>query len=103
MSQYFWCTINNKTIAQVDSLFGLLGDKGEFLSGIKWHTYDAAGDKVKHLGAYMIVDGGYHRWCSLVCPYKHQLEGTDMSKWSKNVESVRKDAECVFGILKKQF
>ena len=36
-------------------------------------------------------------------PYKHQLKGSDTEKWSSNVESLRKDVECTFGILKKRF
>ena len=34
---------------------------------------------------------------------KYQMEGTDEQSWSKHVESMRKDVECVFGILKKRF
>ena len=51
----------------------------------------------------MICDGGYNDWRCLCAPYKHQLEGTDMERWSSNLESVRKDVECVFGILKRRF
>ena len=51
----------------------------------------------------MICDGGYHDWPCLACPYKHQVPGSSMEAWSKNVESVRKDIECIFGILKKRF
>jgi len=57
----------------------------------------------EHRGAYMICDGGYKEWVSLMPPYKHQLPGTALERWSKNVESVRKDVECVFGILKTRF
>ena len=58
---------------------------------------------LKFKGAYFISDGGYHRWPCLVNPFKHQPEGTDLEIWSQNIESVRKDIECVFGILKKRF
>jgi hypothetical protein len=51
----------------------------------------------------MICDGGYNEWSSLMPPYKHQLPGTALEKWSSNIELVRKDVECVFGILKKRF
>ena len=36
-------------------------------------------------------------------PFKNQIDGSAESKWSKNLESVRKDVECTFGILKKRF
>jgi hypothetical protein len=55
------------------------------------------------VGAYFISDGGYHRWPCLINPFKHQAEGTDFQTWSQNIEAVRKDIECVFGILKKRF
>ena len=36
------------------------------------------------------------------CPYKHTADA-DRVRWSEFVESVRKDVECSFGILKKRF
>ena len=51
----------------------------------------------------MICDGGYCKWKCLIPPYKHQIPGTQWADWSKHVESVRKDVECSFGILKKRF
>ena len=58
---------------------------------------------IQFKGAYLISDGGYHRWGCLVNPYHLQPPGTDLELWSNNIESVRKDIECVFGILKKRF
>ena len=55
------------------------------------------------MGPYFICDGGYHTWDILIAPYKNQLEGSGMKKWSAHIESARKDIECVFGILKKRF
>lgn len=62
----------------------------------------AAGDKEVVKGAYLIVDGGYHRWRVLQCPLKHSSDKKEclQSKW---LESVRKDVECAFGILKTRF
>ena len=57
----------------------------------------------ENVGAYMICDGGYHDWACLVPPFKHQEHGSDPERWSQQVELVRKDVECVFGILKKRF
>ena len=50
-----------------------------------------------------ICDGGYHKWQELIPPYKNQVDGTDQKRWSKWVESLRKDVECSFGIMKKRF
>lgn len=54
-------------------------------------------------GAYFICDGGYLRWRCLqgvsdVTEYRDHF-----LKWSKMMESVRKDIECVFGRMKKRF
>ena len=53
-------------------------------------------------GVYLIVDGGYHRWSVLQCPLKQSSSAQEClhSRW---LESVRKDVECVFGILKTRF
>jgi DDE superfamily endonuclease len=53
-------------------------------------------------GLYLIVDGGYHKWKCLQCPMKHTSLPKDASR-NKWVESVRKDIECVFGMLKGRF
>lgn len=55
------------------------------------------------VGLFLICDGGYHRWKTLIPPYKHQIEGTYEAKWSEHIESLRKDVECTFGILKKRY
>ena len=53
-------------------------------------------------GLYIICDGGYHRWRVLQCP---QTLNSDpkVALWSRWMESVRKDVECTFGILKRRF
>jgi hypothetical protein len=38
-----------------------------------------------------------------VSPVKHGAPGSPTMKWSGKVESVRKDIEGVFGILKRRF
>ena len=53
-------------------------------------------------GLHTLCDGGYHRWLHTICGYKHADE-LEVQAWSKLCESIRKDAECVFGIMKKRF
>ena len=48
-------------------------------------------------------DGGYHRWPCLVSPVKTGNKDSPVMKFSAKLESVRKDIEGVFGILKKRF
>ena len=46
-------------------------------------------------GVYQMVDGGYHRWRVLIAPKKGAEKHT--KRWSKQLESVRKDVERTFG------
>jgi hypothetical protein len=53
-------------------------------------------------GVYLICNNGYVQWLEAICPYSagepsNTLEGY----FSTNLESIRKDVECTFGILKK--
>ena len=48
-------------------------------------------------------DGGYHAWRALQYPLKHCGGDRDLARWSKRLESVRKDVEYSFGILKGRF
>jgi hypothetical protein len=54
---------------------------------------------VKYRGGYVIVDNGYLNWSATVPPFKVTNLHTEI-RWSKWVESMRKDVECAFGILK---
>lgn len=64
---------------------------------------DTDGKSHDQKGAYYLCDGGYHAWQQLVAPYKNQYEGSQSSIWSAHMDSIRKDVECTFGILKKRF
>jgi Plant transposon protein. len=104
VSRYFWGTYNDKTIARIDCpLFDLFCNDDSPLKGLNWTTKTSDGGEKRHRGGYLICDGKYHEWGCLISPYKHQLPGTALEAWSKSIESVRKDVECVFGILKKRF
>jgi Plant transposon protein. len=103
VSQYFWGTYNDKTIARIDPVFKLFRDNDSVIKRMQWVTLCSDGTEKVHHGGYFICDGGYHKWACLMPPYKHQIPGSGLEKWSKQVESVRKDVECVFGILKKRF
>jgi hypothetical protein len=69
---------------------------------VKYKLYDE--DGVLHLveGGYIIVDGGYQSAPCLVDPM-HDANGVKEVHWSEFLESVRKDVECAFGILKTRF
>ena len=55
-------------------------------------------------GMYLICDGGYLRWVTLICPYTYASTHDGAGRrgyFNGNIESVRKDVECTYGILKK--
>ena len=58
---------------------------------------------MKEHGYYFICDGGYFSWKCLMSPVQNRSAGSDVDIWSKFMESVRKDVECTFGILKQWF
>ncbi|CAN0438652.1 unnamed protein product [Discosporangium mesarthrocarpum] len=60
---------------------------------------DSEGREFTEKGAYLIVDSGNHQWRCLMYPLKSALTVAGF-KWSKHLESVRKDMECFFGRLK---
>jgi len=53
-------------------------------------------------GGYLIVDNGYLDWPVLIPPLKSYINHKEL-RWSKWVESLRKDVECLFGIQNSAF
>ena len=98
----FFGAWNDKTIVKFDESVTKLR-KESFYTDYTWEVMDSEGRQCPQKGLYLICDGGYHRWQTLMPPYKHQIEGSAEGKWSKHVESLRKDVECTFGILKKHY
>lgn len=107
---------NRRIMAVFGPQFGSRNDKGivkddvnvKFIrdgwyKDVVWTYYEADGTVKEVRGVYLICDGGYHRWPILICPYKHAHCATLEGYFSSNLESVRKDVECVFGILKKKW
>ena len=54
---------------------------------------------VTYKGAWLLVDNGYLSWSVTIPPFKTTFD-TNEIQWSKWLESMRKDVECTFGILK---
>jgi hypothetical protein len=54
---------------------------------------------VTYKGVYVIVDNGYLNWSYTVPPFT-VTSNVDEIRWSKWLESMRKDVECMFGIVK---
>ena len=54
---------------------------------------------VTYKGVWIVVDNGYHNWSTTVPPFT-RTGYQDEIRWSEWLESMRKDVECTFGILK---
>ena len=76
---------------------GKFNDNHEFVL----FDYDDDGEiiEVKYRGCYVIVDNGYLNWSVTVPPMKHNNLRSEI-RFSEWLESLRKDVECTFGILK---
>jgi hypothetical protein len=65
--------------------------------------YDLLGNvisvKYKGKGVYVIIGNGYLQWSCTAPPFTVTSD-MDEIRWSKLLESMRKDVECTFGILK---
>ncbi len=94
-------TRNDQHIVKIDENVAKIRDG--WYNTVEWEYYDAYGNKFKAVGVYLICDGGYLRWPILICPFKGATAHSQMGYFSSNLESVRKDVECVFGILKKRW
>jgi hypothetical protein len=96
---------NDKTLVLFDE-FVMGIHKGEILQDVEFELLERnqSGEIVSVLykGVWLIVDNGYLRWPISICPYK-QTEMYKEIRFSEWLESMRKDVECTFGILKGRF
>ena len=92
---------NDKTICRYDHF--LVALRQNLIYGdVKFILRARDGSIVEEVGAYSIVDGGYHQWRVLQAVEKHASDEWSRA-FSARGESVRKDVECAFGILKCRF
>ena len=69
---------------------------------IEYDLYRANGQLQKCKGAFLICDGGMPKNACFIHPQKHRAQRHEVifAEW---LESIRKDVECTFGILKQRF
>lgn len=99
-SNAFLGSFNDKTITANDSIPNAIKDG--LLSEVKCLMYDDNNVPRLVQGGYLIVDGGYNKEPWLIDPDPNSVN-IKRKLWSEWMESVRKDIECTFGILKKRF
>ena len=95
---------NDKTLIRFDTFMADLRD-GSFDELIDFclrrmkKGSDSDEEEVTIKGAYVIVDNGYLRWPTTIPPMKNTCNRSEL-RFSQWLESLRKDVECTFGILK---
>jgi hypothetical protein len=96
---------NDKTLAIFDE-FIMKVKNGIILSDYQFNLYETDEEdniiEKSYNGCWILCDNGYQNWPVLMAPMKDANLFTDI-RWSKWVESVRKDVECTFGIMKGRF
>ena len=96
---------NDKTIILYDELARGLKN-GSILNDKSFELYERSSNgniiAVKYRGAWLLVDNGYLNWGVTIAPMKQTVYVTE-TRWSEWLESMRKDVECTFGILKGRF
>ena len=100
VSQHFYGATPDKVICKND-LFSLGAIHGS-MQHIEYDLFNASGETYKCRGGYLITDAGYIDHIVFIDPDKHRLH-RDQVIWSEWLESVRKDVECLFGILKQRW
>jgi Plant transposon protein len=93
---------NDKTIVKTDEFLQAIRNKEILYDDVEFVLYREDGSSFTVKGAYLISDNGYAKWRMLQAPIKSS-SSLDEMKWSTRLESVRKDVECTFGILKIRF
>ena len=88
---------NDKTLVRYDKLVQALQTNPIFTDR-EWRIHDEQGERILK-GTSALCDGGYHRWSQTICGYKHAVSAAEI-KFSSRCESVRKNVERAFGILK---
>jgi hypothetical protein len=100
VSHGFKGACNDQTIARNDEFpMKLFAGKYKY---VEYVLFDKDGIPRKCKGGQLITDGGYQQLSIYIQPC-HSFNSTSYVLFSEYLESVRKDVECTFGILKSRF
>ena len=97
-------TFNDQTLVMFDHFVRGIHE-GRKLSDLSFKLWERDGGAFVHRsykGAWVICDNGYKNWSVTVPPVKVCTDVPTI-RWSEWIESMRKDVECTFGILKGRF
>jgi len=94
--------VNDLTASQYDKYLQMVRRREGLFGSTKYSLFDHAGNTITKEGVWLLCDNGYHEWTCLQAPMKFTSRPS-ASRWSRWLESMRKDVECTFGILKRRF
>jgi hypothetical protein len=89
---------NDKTLVRFDPFVSHL-QRGSVGNKMTFQLSTNRGTPISVKGAYVIVDHGYLDWSTTVPLFKDSIDKSKV-RFSQWLESLRKDVECTFGILK---
>jgi len=92
---------NDITIIKADEFLQRVLNR-EILQDVTYELFDKDGKAYTCEGAHIMLDNGYPKRGPLQCPMKHCVTDAE-NRWSCRFESVRKDIEGFFGILKIRY
>ena len=92
---------NDKHISTLDPFIASVKEL-ELYKNFEWSVDVTESSTSPRHGVFLLCDGGYHKWPHMICGLKHTSSKWH-TLWSIQLESVRKDIECTFGILKCRF
>ena len=104
VSGSFFGSVNDKTIVKFEKEIDKVRSS-ELYTNYEYDIYTSNSGNIQNLsiqGCYLLCDNGYLNWVILQCPSTSIADGP-LYHWSKRLESVRKDIECVFGRLKIRY
>ena len=99
---------NDKTLQLFDEFLVALQHQGALDDNVFWLWEHETADEstppkmISYKGAWLMCDNGYLNWPTLIPPskdWKH-IRDTRFAQW---LESMQKDVECTFGIMKGRF
>jgi hypothetical protein len=99
-------TFNDLTTVRFDGLVDEFRNPDnpfyDFWTSMAFKVKTATGGDVELKGAYLASDGGYHKWRCFLSTTEFCSDPTE-KLLLEALESIRKEVECVFGILKIRF
>ena len=98
-------TYNDKSIINSDPFYNNIKDGKTFSKkDFTLFEYDSEGNVVEahYKGGWLMVDNGYMDWSCTIPPMKKSLS-YKFIRFSEWLESMRKNVECTFGVMKKRF